>query len=99
MLQPSPLKEISSRDSGKYRARFDPGTRSGEAQGLSSKQRENFVSLILIFLQCSLSSTRLLLLLKLRVHLGLEVFSSGCSQRAFPQIDFWRTLTVQRCQL
>src|SRR6266540_6525136 len=26
--------------------------------------------------------------------LDLKVFSSGCSQHAFPQIDFWRTLTV-----
>src|SRR6266540_6344678 len=31
--------------------------------------------------------------------LDLKVFFSGCSQHAFPQIDFWRTLTVQNQSL
>ena len=65
---------------------------------MSSNQRENIVSLIMICSQRSLSSTKLHFS-RLLNNLDLKVFSSGCSQHAFPQFDFWRTLTVQNQSL
>ena len=53
--------------------------------------------LILVY-GCSLSNTNLHFS-RLLNNLDLKVFSSGCSQHAFQQIDFWRTLTVRNQSL
>src|SRR6266540_3932993 len=85
MLQPSPLKEISSRDL----------RRQGVIKQTERKLLFHWLRLVY---RRSLSSTKLHFSGLLN-NLDLKVFSSGCSQHVFPQIDFWRTLTVQNQSL
>src|SRR6266540_7519637 len=86
MLQPSPLKKSCPEIWG--------------GKGLLSKQRENFCFIVYDLFTTALSRvpTVTTLLGRILNHLDLKVFSSGCSQHAFPQIDFWRTLSVQGYQ-
>ena len=90
MLQPSPLKEILSRDLGRQ------GVVKHTGRKLCFIDYDLFTTALS---PISTVPTVITLLARILNHLDLKVFSSGCSQHAFPQIDFWITLTVQNQSL